>query len=63
MNEPEARAAVAPRLPSVQELLQFERLLAELSARFVNLPTAHIDGAITDALRRIVGLLDVDRAN
>ena len=48
---------------STGELLAFERLLAELSAGFVNLSTASVDDAITDALRRIVGLLDVDRAN
>ena len=40
----------------------FERLLAELSARFINLPAAEVDGAITDALRQIALLLDVDRA-
>ena len=44
-------------------VLAFERLLAELSAGFVNLPAARVDAAITDALRRIVELLDVDRAN
>jgi GAF domain-containing protein len=44
------------------ERLQFERLLAELSARFVNLSAAEVDGAITDALRRIVEILGVDRA-
>ena len=45
-----------------RETLAFERLLAELSARFINLPAAEIDGAITDALRQIALLLDVDRA-
>lgn len=44
------------------DLQQFERLLADLSARFVNLPPDEVDGAITDALRRIVQLLDVDRS-
>ena len=62
MSEPETRAAVAPRLPSVQELLQFERLLAELSAGFINLPAARIDSAITDALRHIVEALGVERS-
>ena len=42
--------------------MQFERLLAELSARFINLPVAEVDGAITDALRSIVELLVVDRS-
>ncbi len=39
----------------------FESLLAELSARFLTLPTADVDAAITDALRRIASLLGVDR--
>jgi FixJ family two-component response regulator/signal transduction histidine kinase len=39
----------------------FERLIADLSARFVNLPPAQTDTAISDALRQIVVLLDVDR--
>ena len=46
---------------SLQETLAFERLLADLSARFINLPAVEIDGAITDALRQIALLLDVDR--
>src|SRR5215470_9917882 len=54
-------AAAVPGSPSAEELPRFERLLAELSAEFINLRAAHIDGAITDALRRIVGLLGVDR--
>ena len=53
--------AAAPALPS--ELLAFERLLAELSADFVGLPAERIDGAIEDALRRIVQTLHVDRAS
>ncbi len=53
-----------PDTPGVtsRETLAFERLLAELSARFINLPAAEIDGAITDALQQIAQLLDVDRA-
>ena len=39
----------------------FESLLAKLSAQFLTLPTADVDAAITDALRRIAGLLEVDR--
>lgn len=42
---------------------RFERLLADLSARFVNLPTAEVDDAVVDALRQITGLLDVDRCH
>ncbi len=40
----------------------FERLLAEVSSRFVNLPAANFDAAIDDALRRIALLIGADRA-
>jgi FixJ family two-component response regulator/signal transduction histidine kinase len=55
-------AGAAPGAPSLPELREFERLLADLSARFINLPANEIDDAITDALRRIVELLGVDRS-
>src|SRR5262245_61702271 len=48
-----AESAQAPRA--------FELLLAELSAKFINLPATAVDAAIVDALQRIVVLLDVDR--
>jgi signal transduction histidine kinase len=57
--EPQTQAVSAP----LQERLEFERLLADLSARFVNLPAAEVDDAVTDALRRIVELLGVDRSS
>jgi signal transduction histidine kinase len=47
---------------SLEEALRFERLLAELSAGFINVPAAAIDGAIEDGLRRIVEILGVDRS-
>ena len=40
---------------------QFERMLAELSAGFINLPATDVDRAIDDALRRIAKLVGVDR--
>lgn len=40
----------------------FERLLADVSSRFVNLPEEQIDGAISDALRRSCEVLGADRA-
>jgi PAS domain S-box-containing protein len=47
---------------ALEERLKFETLLAELSARFVNLPVDQIDSAIEDAQRRICELLDIDRS-
>lgn len=63
MAEPRRRAASTRPSSSSEDLLAFARLLAELSARFINLPSAEVDAAITDALRRIVEILGVDRAN
>jgi formate hydrogenlyase transcriptional activator len=42
--------------------LRFETLLAETSARFVNLPTNQIDGEIEGAQRRICEFLNLDRS-
>lgn len=58
---------MAPRntdslLNELQHLLGFETLLAELSARFVNLPAEEVDGVISESLRRIAETLAVDRA-
>jgi formate hydrogenlyase transcriptional activator len=47
---------------SLENRLEFESLLAELSARFVNLPSDQIDSAIEDAERRICEFLDLDQA-
>ncbi len=47
----------------LEERLRFERLLAETSARFVNVPADQIDGEIEDAQRRICELLDLDRSS
>jgi PAS domain S-box-containing protein len=46
----------------LEERLRFETLLAELSARFVNLPADRIDSEIGEAQRRICELLDIDRS-
>ena len=45
----------------VEEQLEFERLVAELSASFINLPADRVDDAIRDALQRIGEALDLDR--
>jgi formate hydrogenlyase transcriptional activator len=41
--------------------LEFERLVAELSASFINLPADRVDDAMRDALQRIGETLDLDR--
>jgi formate hydrogenlyase transcriptional activator len=47
---------------SAHTSVQFEGLLADLSARFVNLSPDKVDGAIQDAQRSIVEALDLDRS-
>lgn len=42
--------------------LRFERILAEISAQFINLPADRIDGAIGSAQRRICRFLGLDRS-
>ncbi|MFC1516730.1 antibiotic biosynthesis monooxygenase [Thermodesulfobacteriota bacterium] len=44
----------------LEERLRFETMLAEISARFVNLPTDRIDNEIEDAQRRICECLELD---
>ena len=42
--------------------LEFETLISDLSARFINLPGGEVDGAIKDALRRVCEFLAIDYA-
>lgn len=55
-------AGLRPRSTNA-ELRAFERLVSELSAGFIGLEVERIDGAIEDALRRIVLALDIDRCS
>src|SRR5512139_589287 len=43
--------------------LKFETLIADLSARFFDVPDAEIDTEILDAQRRVVEALDLDRSS
>ena len=42
--------------------LRFERLLAEISTFFINLPADRIDSEIEAAQRRVCEFLDLDRS-
>jgi formate hydrogenlyase transcriptional activator len=54
---------MSPPAPEfTEERARFERLLADLSARFVNLPPAAVDQEIEQSLQQIVETLDVDRS-
>jgi len=41
----------------LRKRVEFETLPADLSARFINLPTERVDDAIADAQRRVLGWL------
>ncbi|HEY1376315.1 MAG TPA: ATP-binding protein [Gemmataceae bacterium] len=56
-----AASGVCPLAGPLDERVQFETLLADLSAAFVNLPPGDVDGRIDDALRQVVELLGADR--
>src|SRR5947209_198647 len=52
-----------PLATPVRERVQFETLLADLSATFVNLPASEVDSQIVWALRRLVEFLELDRGS
>jgi len=45
----------------VEERLRFERLLSDLSARFVNIPPDRVDSEIERALKEVLDFFKVDR--
>jgi len=46
----------------LEDRLRFERFLAQISARFINLPSGEVDNAIEDSLRCIVEEVGIDRS-
>jgi len=48
--------------PDLDDRLGFERLVADLAARFVHVPAEDVDAAIVDSQRLIVMALDLDRS-
>ncbi|HET7221168.1 MAG TPA: sigma 54-interacting transcriptional regulator [Vicinamibacterales bacterium] len=49
--------------PEIEEQLEFERFLAELSFAFINVPCAEVDDAIRSGLRRMSDQLGLDRCS
>lgn len=47
----------------LQERLRFETLVADISARFVNIPADRVDGEIEDAQRRICECLKIEHSS
>ncbi len=56
-----AQSGIKPH-EELHELLPFERLLAEISTLFINLPADQIDNEIKAAQSRICELLEIDRS-
>ena len=54
--------AQVPLSATVDDRLQFESLVADVSARFVNLPADQVDAEIEAAQRQIVEALGLDRS-
>jgi PAS domain S-box-containing protein len=48
---------------AIQERLQFQSLIAKLSAKFINLPVNKINSQIKDGLKQIAQLLELDRSS
>ena len=46
----------------LENRLEFETLISDLSSRFINLPAGEVDREIEDALRRVCELLAIDSA-
>jgi two-component system, cell cycle sensor histidine kinase and response regulator CckA len=46
----------------LEDRLQFENVLSEISSAFVNLPSDQIDAQITRCLQRLVDMLQIERA-
>lgn len=60
----ESRKALNQRLnKQLEKRLQFEKLITNLSARFINLPANEIDQQIDNGLKLVVEALQVDRSS
>ncbi len=62
MIESSRSVAAAETRQSVDAMLRFERLLTDVSSRFIDWPTGRIDEAIDLGLKQIVETLDIDRS-
>jgi formate hydrogenlyase transcriptional activator len=57
----ELKELIARRTAEIENRLRFERLLTDLSARFVNIPPDRVDPEIEYGLRQILEFFQVDR--
>jgi signal transduction histidine kinase len=61
-NLVETPAADGPDEHGLQQQISFERFLADLSAEFVNVPSARVDAEVERGLQQLVEFLKVDQA-
>lgn len=54
---------VPPIITSLEEQLQFEAFISDLSARFINLPPNEVDNWVDQGLKQVVEFLGVDRGS
>jgi formate hydrogenlyase transcriptional activator len=55
-------ANARPFAENLEQRLEFETLISDLSSRFINLPPGEVDREIDVALRRMCEALDIDLA-
>lgn len=60
---PPVESNVHPTITSLEQRLQFEEFISELSAKFINLHAAEVDAWIEKALEKVVEFLEVDRSS
>lgn len=56
----QSESSLRCKTDELDQRLQFEELLADITMRFINLPPDHIDGVIEEAQRRVCEFLEVD---
>ncbi len=60
---PSVDSNVHPLITSLEEQLQFEAFISDLSARFINLPPNEVDNWVDQGLKQVVEFLGVDRGS
>jgi transcriptional regulator with GAF, ATPase, and Fis domain len=62
LTDPADEARIRDAASPISDQVEFERIVAELATRFINLPADQIDDTVREALRRFGEALDLDRS-
>jgi formate hydrogenlyase transcriptional activator len=57
------RSSCEHQVKQLEQVLEFEKLLSEISATFANIPAKEVDREIKDTLRRVAGLFGLERGS